>query len=98
MTRSSENLIVTLIKLTAICCFVLVAVSMNLFGSTSLNGDPMFLGMAYGLADTSAAIMSGFVLKYVKDSNAFIVSYLIAICGMVTFYYSTKAGKSSLLS
>jgi predicted MFS family arabinose efflux permease len=77
---------------------VLVAVFMNLYGSTGLDGDPMFLGMAYGLADTSAAIMSGFVLRYVKDYNAFRVSYLIAICGMVTFYYSTKDGKSSLIS
>ena len=84
--------------MTVICCIVLVSVFINLYGSTGLDGNPMYLGMSYGLADTSAAILSGFVLKYIQDKTAFYTLYSIALCAMLVFYYSTIDGKSSLIS
>lgn len=54
--------------------------------------------MSYGFADTTAAILSGFILRGTKDQTAFYAFYAISITAMLVFYFVADGRSDSLIS
>lgn len=58
----------------------------------------MNAGLAYGLADTSAAVISGFVCKYLKDTIAFTTACLLTLISQSVFYFVCGGQTDSTLA
>jgi hypothetical protein len=80
------------------CSAVFFNSYVTLFGTTAMEGDKMLAGMMFGLAESSSAIISGVVCKYMSDFKAFNMFMLIAFTAQLVYYWLCEGVTGSIAS
>lgn len=69
-----------------------------LFTSTSLPGNRMYAGLAYGLAEGLSSILAGFLCKYFKDTLCYTGSVLLTMSFQLIFFFVCGGVHGSFLA
>ena len=80
------------------CSTVFFNSYVTLFGTTAMEGEKMMAGMVFGLAESSSAMISGVVCKYISDFQAFNIFILIALIAQLVYYWLCEGITGSIAS
>lgn len=69
-----------------------------LYSLTALPGDKMFAGMAFGLAESSSNLISGYICTKFKDQQVFTGFCLLIVFSMSFFYFVCGGQSGSIAS
>lgn len=70
----------------------------TLLTCTSLPGNKMYAGLAFGFAEAASSLIVGFLCKYIKDTHCFVGACLITVASQLVFYFICGGTTDSTLA